>query len=64
MARTDLVDISTISIDPSLSDEQRVREMLHQVKNHLNFMCCGYEIEACYPNTNLTMKECVVGIWT
>lgn len=58
----DLVDISTVNVDPSLPKEERIKEFARQIKNPNNFMCCGYEVTVSFANTKRTMEDCLANI--
>lgn len=59
----DLVDITTIKVNTSLSIEERLIELVKQVGNPHHFLCCGYEVTVSYADTDLTMEKCVIGIF-
>lgn len=54
-----LVDIRSVSIDPSLSKEDRIAAYLSQIKNPYHFMCGGIEVHARYSPDGPTLMECL-----
>lgn len=57
--KTELVDIRSVSIDVSLSREERLAEFLNQIKDPYHFKCGGIEIHACYSQDGPTLMECL-----
>lgn len=53
------VDINSVTIDPTLSREDRITEFLKQIKNPYHFECGGIEIHACYSEDGPTLMECL-----
>lgn len=65
MERTkDLVDITTVNVDPSLPKEERLKEFARQIKNPYHFICNGVEVTTSFANTSLTFEQCLMGIFT
>ena len=56
--KAELVDIRSVSIDVSLSREERLAEFLNQIKDPYHFKC-GIEIHACYSQDGPTLMECL-----
>ena len=54
-----LVDITGISVDPSLPDEERYREFSRKIGNPRCFLCGGFIIHASYTEGERTLGECL-----
>lgn len=63
MKNNNLVDISTINVDKSLSREEKLIEFTRQIKDPYHFTCKGYEVTVTYGTKKLTLEECLVGIF-
>ena len=57
--KAELVDIRSVSIDVSLSREERLAEFLNQIKDPYHFKYGGIEIHACYSQDGPTLMECL-----
>lgn len=58
-----LVDISTVKVDKSLPRHLRHVEFVRQVKNPYNFSCHGREVTVGFSGANLSLEECIMGIF-
>ncbi|MCL1842803.1 MAG: hypothetical protein FWF79_03240 [Defluviitaleaceae bacterium] len=54
-----LVDITTVSVDKTLSREARILEFVKQIRNPYHFKCGKFNITAKYAETGLTFEECL-----
>lgn len=54
-----LVDIRTVSVDPSLSREERIAEFVRQIGNPYCFKCGKFTIRAQYAENGPTLEECL-----
>ena len=55
-----LVDISTVSVDRTLSREARIVEFIRQIKNPYRFKCGKFTVTAKYADTGLTLEDCLM----
>ncbi|MCL1877909.1 MAG: hypothetical protein FWF80_03555 [Defluviitaleaceae bacterium] len=55
----ELVDISTVSVDKTLSRDARIQEFVRQIRNPYHFKCGNFNITAKYAETGLTFEECL-----
>lgn len=55
--RDELVDISTVRIDPSLPKEQRIREYIRQVKNPYCYLDSGVVVHIRFTQTDTTLED-------
>jgi len=56
---TPLVDIRDISVDQSLSKEERIAEFLRQIKNPYCFKCGKFIVRARYAQNGVTLEDCL-----
>lgn len=56
---SELVDIQSISIAPSLPKEERIATYLSQIKNPYHFLCGDIEIHVCYTSDGPPLIECL-----
>lgn len=56
-AQKELADIRSVSIDPSLSKEERIAAYLSQIKDPYHFKCGQIEVHACYSVDGPTLTE-------
>jgi len=59
-----LVDIRDVSVDPSLSREERIAEFVRQIKNPYHFKCGKFTIRARYADNGVTLEDCLKQILT
>ena len=52
-----LVDVTMIQIDESLSEEERIKEYLRQVKNPYCFRVGDVVVKCAYSNDGVTIKD-------
>ena len=55
----ELVDINSVTIDPSQSKEERIAAYLSQIKNPYHFKCGQIEVHTCYSVDGPTLMECL-----
>ena len=55
----ELVDINSVTIDPTLPREDRITEFLKQIRNPYHFKCGQIEVHACYSVDGPTLTECL-----
>ena len=55
----ELADIREVSIDPNLSQEERIAEFLRQIKNPYHFRCGDITVHACYKQDGPSLTECL-----
>ncbi len=58
--KANLVDISTVTVNPNQTFEERLIDFERQVGNHKHFMCCGYEVTASFENEQLSFRKCML----
>ena len=58
-AQKELADIRSVSIDPSLSKEERIAAYLSQIKDPYHFKCGQIEVHTCYSVDGPTLMECL-----
>lgn len=56
---SELVDIQSISIAPSLPKEERIATYLSQIKNPYHFKCGAIEVHACYSSEGPSLSDCL-----
>ena len=52
-----LVDIRSISVDKSLSKEERMDEFIRQIKNPYRFKCGAFIVNASFAAEQVTIEE-------
>lgn len=55
----ELVDIRSVSIDPTLPKKERITKYLSQIKDPYHFRCGQIEIHVCYSEDGPTLMECL-----
>lgn len=55
----ELADIREVSINQSLSREERIASFLQQIKNPYHFRCGGITVHACYTENGPSLTECL-----
>lgn len=55
----ELVDINSVTIDPSQFKEERIAVYLSQIKNPYHFLCGDIEVHVCYSSNGPTLAECL-----
>lgn len=58
----ELVDIRTISVDKSLSKEERIAAFVKQIKNPYRFRCGDFVVNATFAGNGTTLENCLQGI--
>lgn len=58
-ANDNLVDIRTISVDPTLPREDRIAEFVRQIGNPYLFRCGNIIIHAHYAQNGPSLEECL-----
>ena len=54
-----LVDIRDISVDQSLSREERVADFLRQIKNPYCFKCGKFTVRAQFAENGVSLEDCL-----
>ena len=57
--RDTLVNIRDVSIDPSLSREERMRSFLEQIKNPYVFKCGNVVVKTTFANKGVKLIDCL-----
>ncbi len=55
----ELVELTTLNIDCTLSVKERKKEFLKQIKNPGHFLVDGIEVEVNFSSDSLTLKNCL-----
>ena len=58
-SQDELVDINSVTVDPSQSKEERIAAYLSQIKNPYHFKCGEIEVYVCYSSDGPTLAECL-----
>ena len=58
-AGTPLVDIRDVSVDQSLSKEERIAEFLRQIKNPYCFRCGKFTVRARFAENGVSLEDCL-----
>jgi hypothetical protein len=56
---TELVDISTISINKNLPKEERIAEFIKQIKNPYRFKSGKFNVTIQFSNDGITLEDCL-----
>ena len=59
LSQEELVDICSVSIDPSLPQQERITEFLKQIKDPYHFKHGELEVHVCYSEDGPTLMECL-----
>ena len=54
-----LVDICDVSIDGSLSKQERIDEYIRQIKDPYNFKCGKFTVRACFTENSPSLEDCL-----
>ena len=54
-----LADIRDVSVDQTLSKEERIVEFLRQIKNPYCFRCGKFTVRAKYANNGVSLEDCL-----
>ena len=54
-----LVDIRTVSVDPSLSREERIAEFVRQIGNPYCFKCGKFTVHAQFAENGVSLEDCL-----
>lgn len=57
--QTGLADIRAVTVDPSLSKEDRIVEFLRQIKNPYCFKCGKFTVRAQFAENGKTLEDCL-----
>ena len=63
-ACNELVDIRDISVDKSLSKEERIAEYIRQIKDPYCFKCGKFTVRARFANNGVTLEDCLQRLLT
>ena len=58
-AGTPLADIRDVSVDQTLSKEERIAEFLRQIKNPYCFRCGKFTVRARYAENGVSLEDCL-----
>ena len=58
-SQEELVDINSVTIDPSQSKEERIAAYLSQIKDPYHFKCGQIEVHACYSSEGPSLSDCL-----
>ena len=61
---TELVDISTVAVEKSLPQEERLIEYVRQIGDPYRFKCGPYTFTAIYPESANELEDCLRGAVT
>lgn len=56
--KSELVDISTVHINPADSPEKKMSDYIRQVKNPYCFLCGGYAVKLEFADNGRTIEDC------
>ena len=59
-----LVDISMITVDKNLPQQERLIEYVRQIGNPYRFKCGPYTFTAVYPENGIAFEDCLRGAVT
>ena len=54
-----LADIRDVSVDQTLSKEERIAEFLRQIKNPYCFRCGKFTVRAKYADNGVSLEDCL-----
>lgn len=54
-----LADIRDVSVDQSLSKEERIAEFLRQIKNPYCFRCGKFTVRAQFADNGVSLEDCL-----
>jgi hypothetical protein len=57
-----LIEITSVSIDRSLPQEERCAEFKRQIKDMHNYTSTGIKINAVYANNGKSIEDCLRGM--
>lgn len=57
--QTELADIQTITVDQTLSKEERIAEFLRQIKNPYCFKCGKFTVQAQFSPNGVSLEDCL-----
>jgi len=55
----ELVDIRDVSVDMSLSKEERIAEFVRQIKDPYHFRCGKFIVTAKFADNGVTLEDCL-----
>ena len=58
-AAVPLADIRDVSVDQTLSKEERIAEFLRQIKNPYCFRCGKFTVRAKYADNGVSLEDCL-----
>ena len=61
---TELIDIRTVAVEKSLSQNERLIEYVRQIKNPYHFKCGECTFTAIYPENTQPFVDCLRGAIT
>lgn len=63
-ACNELVDIRDITVDKSLSKEERIAEYVRQIKDPYCFKCGKFIVRARFADNGVTLEDCLQRLLT
>lgn len=57
-----LADIKDVSVDKSLTKNERIAEYIRQIKNPHCFKCGKFIVKAKYADNGISLEDCLRGI--
>lgn len=57
--QAELADIRDVSVDQSLTKEERIAEFLRQIKNPYCFRCGKFTVRAQYAQNGVSLEDCL-----
>lgn len=60
----ELVDIRDVTVDKSLSREERIAEYLRQIKDPYCFKCGKFTVQARFADNGVTLEDCLQRLLT
>jgi hypothetical protein len=58
----DLVDIRDVSIDKTLSKQERIAEYVRQIKDPYHFKCGKFTVTARFAENGISLEDCLHGL--
>ena len=58
-SQAELADIQAISVDQTLSKEERIAEFLRQIKNPYRFKCGKFTVQAQFSPNGVSLEDCL-----
>ena len=59
MNQAELADIQTVTVDPSLSKEDRIADFLRQIRNPYCFRCGKFTVRVQFSPNGVSLEDCL-----